>query len=93
MSARAAIRLLCSQCRKVLRAIRPLHQMFAGDVPEHDCPAGDEMPLKKGVSPKTMSENIETEVAAGKPQKQAVAIGYSMQRRSGGKRGGKGKKK
>jgi len=32
------------------------------------------MPLKTGRSKKVISSNIRTEVAAGKPQKQAVAI-------------------
>ena len=44
------------------------------------------MPLKSGKSRKAFEANIETEIAAGKPQKQAVAIAYSVQRRSGKKR-------
>jgi hypothetical protein len=32
------------------------------------------MPLQKGSSKKAISSNIKTEMAAGKPQKQAVAI-------------------
>lgn len=32
------------------------------------------MPLRKGRSKKAISANIETEMAHGKPQKQAVAI-------------------
>ena len=35
------------------------------------------MPLKKGSSKKVLSENIATEVRAGKPVKQAAAIAYS----------------
>ena len=35
------------------------------------------MPLKSGKSRKVVSQNIKTEMAAGKPQKQAVAIALS----------------
>jgi hypothetical protein len=44
------------------------------------------MPLKKGSGRKAMSQNIKTEMAAGKPQKQAVAIAYSVARKSGKKK-------
>ena len=43
------------------------------------------MPLKKGKSKKVVSENIRTEMAAGKPQKQAVAIALNTARKSGKK--------
>jgi hypothetical protein len=42
------------------------------------------MPLKRGNSRETVSKNIKTEIAAGKPQKQAVAIALSEARRTGG---------
>ena len=40
------------------------------------------MPLKKSASKKAVVSNIKTEIKAGKPQKQAVAIALSVQDKS-----------
>lgn len=40
------------------------------------------MPLSQGKSPKAFKKNIETEMEHGKPQKQALAIAFSVQRRN-----------
>lgn len=39
------------------------------------------MPLIKSGSKKAIGENIRTEMHAGKPQKQAIAIAYSVARK------------
>lgn len=40
------------------------------------------MPLKDSSSKQALKQNIRTEVKAGKPIKQVVAIGYSKQRQA-----------
>lgn len=40
------------------------------------------MPLKKGYGAKTIAANIRTEIKAGRSQKQAVAIAYSVARKA-----------
>lgn len=44
------------------------------------------MPLSKGSSKKAVSKNIKTEMAAGKPQRQAVAIALNVQRKAKSKK-------
>jgi hypothetical protein len=44
------------------------------------------MPLRKSTSKKAFTSNIKAEINAGKPQKQAVAIAYSVKRQAGKKR-------
>jgi hypothetical protein len=41
------------------------------------------MPLIKGSGKKAVSSNIKTEMSAGKPQKQAVAIALDVARKAG----------
>jgi hypothetical protein len=40
------------------------------------------MPLKKGKSKKAFADNVKISQGEGKPIKQAVAIAYSMKKRS-----------
>lgn len=44
------------------------------------------MPLKKSASKKAVGQNVKTEMKAGKPQKQAVAIALSTQRAAAAKK-------
>lgn len=46
------------------------------------------MPLIKSKSPEAFSKNIKAEIKAGKPQKQAVAIAYSVKRSAKKAKGG-----
>lgn len=44
------------------------------------------MPLIKSKSKEAFSKNVKAEVKAGKPQKQAVAIAYAVQKSAGKKK-------
>jgi hypothetical protein len=50
------------------------------------------MPLVKSASPAAFRKNVKAEMAAGKPQKQAVAIAYATKRAAQSKPAPKGKK-
>lgn len=71
--------------KKKFKSIFPIDAPIPGVLPK---PKGKTMPLKKSANPKAFKENIKTEVKAGKPVKQAVAIAYSEARAAN-----KGKKK
>lgn len=45
------------------------------------------MPLVKSPSKKAFRANIKAEIKTGKPQKQAVAIAYSVKRKAMSKKG------
>ena len=65
---------------KICLSLLPYHNAVTTRLPA--------MPLKKGSSQKTISSNIRTEMKAGRPQKQAIAIAM----RSAGKNNPKGKR-
>lgn len=44
------------------------------------------MPLIKSKSKEAFKKNVQAEIRAGKPKKQAVAIAYSVQRKAGKKK-------
>tara|TARA_R110002020_G_scaffold341752_1_gene556330 strand:- start:369 stop:578 length:210 start_codon:yes stop_codon:yes gene_type:complete len=46
------------------------------------------MPLKKGSSKKTISSNIKTEMQAGKPRRQAIAIALNTAKPKKAAKGG-----
>jgi hypothetical protein len=45
------------------------------------------VPLVKSASKGAFRKNIKAEMAAGKPQKQSVAIAYNVMRKAQGKKG------
>jgi hypothetical protein len=46
------------------------------------------MPLIKDIGKKALEKNIKTEIAAGKPPKQAVAIAYAVKKEAAKKKKG-----
>lgn len=44
--------------------------------------AGENMPLKKSASKKAFVQNLKTELAHGKPKKQALAIAYAVKKKA-----------
>ena len=50
------------------------------------------MPLIKSKSPKAFGKNVATEMKAGRPQKQAVAIAYATKRAAAKKKTTKARK-
>jgi len=71
---------------------RPRLYKQATVVTKGELPRGRKVPLKKSTSAKAFKENIKTEVNAGKPVKQAVAISYAVKREAAKKTTTKGKK-
>ena len=51
------------------------------------------MPLTKSTSKKAFQHNVKAEIAAGKPPKQAAAIGYAVQREAIAKKAAKAEKR
>ena len=71
---------------------RPRLYKQATVVTTGELPKEKKVPLKKSTSPKAFKENIKTEVKAGKPVKQAVAISYAVKKEAAKKPKAKAKK-